>query len=190
MYPYRCHEEEGINTERGNTTGNIVNRGIVSKYDDKVFFSNLNENGHLYKKEVDGSTELLVDEPVEFINVLDGWVYYWVADTDDGKLFKIRTDGTDKTLINDDHDHYINVVDDHIYYSDYLDEGTIYKVKTDGSNKTKITDAEFPSDLSVVDNWIYYYNPHGENPGIHRIQTDGSNHSKLICKSEEHERCR
>jgi len=174
-----AHEEE-VGTERGNTVGNIVNRGLVSEYEDKIFFSNLDENGHLYKKEVDGSKELLVEEPVEFINVFDGWIYYWLADTDDGKLFKIRTDGTDKTLINEDHAHYINVVDDHIYYSDYLDEGTIYKVRTDGSNKTEITDAEFPSDLNVVDNWIYYYEPHGENSGIHRIQTDGSNHSKLI----------
>ncbi len=47
-------ENEIVNTT-GNTVGNIVNGGLVAQQEDWIYHSNLQENGHLYKKSSDGA---------------------------------------------------------------------------------------------------------------------------------------
>ncbi len=86
-------ENTVINTT-GNTIGNTVNGGLVAKQGDWIYYSNLQDNGYLYKKSSDGNnkTQLNSDDSW-FLNVIDDWVYFQNDDAG-GQLFKTLADGS------------------------------------------------------------------------------------------------
>ena len=158
---------------RGNTVGNISNYGLAAEYEGMVYYSNLRDEGRLYKKGLEnGIPQLVTDDHVGFINVFDDWVYYR---NDDG-IYKIRTDGSERTQLSNDDVMFINVVDDWIYYINYAG---IYKIKIDGSERTLLKEVDYVTCLNVVDGWIYYV-----SQGINKMKIDGSKHTRLTEKSE------
>jgi IS1 family transposase len=79
---------------------------------------------------------------------------------------------------------YINVVDDWIYFSGRIytsDTQGVYKIRTNGSDRIKLTDIENDvsiSNMSVVDDWVYYCVKSSYTEGInsiYKMRTDGTN---------------
>jgi tetratricopeptide (TPR) repeat protein len=172
---------EKLQTE-GNTQGNIVNAGIVAQKGDLIYYSNLSDNGYLYKIKTDGTGKTkLNSENSSNINVVDGWVYYMnQSQSNYYSLCKIQTDGIGETKLSSDQLSGLNVVGNWAYYENSSDNGYIYKIRTDGTGKTKLTsDKTYTKDsICVVENWIYYTN-RSDNSCLYKIRLDGSGRTKL-----------
>lgn len=163
-----------LQLNQANTNGNLVNEGLVAEKGDWIYYSNLTENGKLYKIKKDGTGRTqLSNDKCKNINIIDDWVYY-ANYSNDGTLYKIKTDGTGRIQLDDTlYIKNINVVKNWIYYR----SGTyhFYKIKTDGTEKTKFNaDVE---DIAVSGDWIYYTEAYTSN--IYKIKTDGSSTTKL-----------
>jgi len=173
---------------RGNTTGNIVNRGTAAIQGDWIYYVSDN-GGCLSKMHINGKhKERISDDSCLFINVMDDWIYYSNV-SDNNYLYGIRTDGTERTKLNDDYSENVSVVGDWIYYSrvvkeplgNYgeltsyiLTEYHLYKIHTDGTGRVKIHDDKYMF-MNVTEDWVY--NLHCDN--IYKIRTDGSEKIKL-----------
>ena len=166
-----------INIEqRGNTIGNIINEGYVTRQGKRVFIC---MDNHIYKAFNEESKCILVSD--EFVsgnlNILGDWIYYNAPND----INRIRIDGSGHEKLSDDSSDYLNVVGDWIYYVNRDDDCSIYRIHLDGSGYEKLND-DFSSYMNVVDGWIYYVNS-DDNNSIYRIRTDGSSQEK-ICDDE------
>ncbi len=162
---------------RGNSVGNIINKGLVASEGDWIYYSNIMDNGKLYRKK-SGSNEniMVIDESAWSINLVDGWIYYSNSDFGN-RIYKIRTDGTERIRLNDDYSSNINVVGSWIYYRNWDDGESIYKIRTDGSGRAKLNhDSSWH--INVVDSSIYYRNADDKNR-IYKININGSERKKI-----------
>ena len=161
----------------GNTSGNILNLGIVAEKDGWIFYSNYSDDGKLYKANKDGKNITKVcDDNAFYINVVGDWIYY--ANTlDELKIYKIKTDGTNRTKILGIGAEQITVVNDWIYFINDLEDFKIYKVKTDGTALTKINNDE-SINLNFKDDFIYYSNL-SDDGKIYKIRIDGVGRTKV-----------
>lgn len=129
------------------------------------------------KVRIDGSqkTQLMASQPkpVNFIKVVDDWVYYkYNLD----ELYRMRTDGREKTLLETSGCDFPNIVDGWIYYRRSKENGKLYKMRTDGSSKTKLYNYNCYH-INVENGWIYFTD--GGNDRLYKIRTDGCALTKL-----------
>lgn len=128
--------------------GNISNYGLVSYYDDWIYFINT-ENYNLYRINRDGTGMMVLDEgtPTSYLCVSDDSIYFCKE-----QIYKMDLDGSNKKLVCNTNIECFEVEWDQIYYSN---ENGIYKIKTDGSDNTLIS-IECAFSINVSDGWIYY----------------------------------
>ncbi len=190
---------------RGNTVGNLVNRGLVAQQGDWIYYSNEVDSedypdawgaasnappifSGIFKSRLDGTEKTYITyvPNAVFINVIGEWIYYIdggvraahaAEELWQGAVYKIRTDGTEKTQLTEADCWYMSAVGSFIYYANVSDGGRIYKMRTDGSENTRINDDESVC-LNVVDGWIYYVNQ-SDGDKIYKIRTDGTERTKL-----------
>jgi hypothetical protein len=158
---------------RGNTVGNIVNRGFAAVQGDWIYYCNSTFfSTSLDRVRTDGTQKTqLLDDFIMYLNVMDDWIYF---STEEG-LYKVRTDGTERALIVNDWAGDVSVIGDWIYYRNRSDSSKLYKIRTDGSQRIKLND-DFSESINVVGDWIYYSVP---TNGIYKIRTDGTERTKL-----------
>jgi hypothetical protein len=178
----------GLTNTRGNTVSNIANGGFVATFGEWVFYSNLDDNGNLYRMRFDGSgNQLLARDKSSHINVVGDWVYYLnPRNGANGDIYRIRTDGSNRQKLNDSFDVTdVSVVGDWVYYrialyTTYNNAGYVYRVRTDGSNR-QVLISERTFEMNVVDGWIYYVTRSGEvDNGIYRVRIDGSGRQIVV----------
>lgn len=161
---------------RGNTVGNIINRGLFAEDDGYIYYDDISNDHKLYRmnKNSANKVKLSYDE-ANNINVYNGFIYY-TNETDGGKIYKMKIDGTGKTKLSDDsRSSNVNVVDGFIYYTNK--NGGIYKLKIDGTERTKIT-YDVAQFINVLDGFIYYRNG-SDNGAIYKISINGEHMTKL-----------
>lgn len=164
--------------ERGNTSGNIANRGFAAGKGDWIYYCNANDNNKLYKINIDDSgRQKLADDDSLYVNVVGDWVYYCNC-SQNSNIYKIRTDGTKRTRLNKDDSDDLNVIGDWIFYTNRSDNGRIYKMRTDGSQKIKLSDVK-ATFTNVVGDWIYFCNQN-DNGTIYKMRKDGSGITKIV----------
>ncbi|EEG77266.1 M56 family metallopeptidase [Dethiobacter alkaliphilus] len=185
---------------RGNSTGNIVNGGLVAYQDGWIYYSNPQDEGRLYKKRTDGSEDTrLSNNSAMDINVVENWVYYnhslnrnRETRSMGGSVYRVRTDGSEEVRLNDHSSSFVQVVDDWIYYLRFELEsgGTVpYKMRLDGSEQTRIIDHN-ASELNVVDGWAYFIASERASiddfaesqKWVYRVRTDGSDLTRLVAR--------
>jgi len=165
-----------IEEKRGNTSGNINNRGIAVKQDGWIYYE---KDRSLYKMRENGNeSTMLVDDFAVCLNADGNWIYY--VSVGDGGIYKVRLNGTELTKISDDSAFNLNLVGDWLYYL----AGGIYRIKIDGTGRTLIHEDRSNLCLCVVDGWIYYtlrapLQSQDESWNIYKIRTDGSERTKL-----------
>ncbi len=166
-----------VEETRGNSSGNIINLGIVAEKDGWIYYSNSTDDDKLYKATKDNDKITMISDDVPlYLNVLDGWIYYSNI-SDKGKLYKIRTDGSERTKLANDFAEEVTVENDWIYYLNALDEYKLYKIKTDGTSRTKLNN-DSSVNLNIEGDFIYYTNM-DDNSNIYKIRKDGIGKIKL-----------
>lgn len=183
---------------RGNTVGNLSNRGYIAMEGNWVYFNCWGEKRGLYKQSlIDGEIKKLSDSVGEFLNIIDGKIYYSNL-SDDHKIYRMRTDGTDESKLNDDQSEYINVISEKIYYCNFSDNVRLYSMNIDGKDRKVVGRINYDSAffLNAFENWIYYSNDFGElddiddiededliqqkmEQGIYKIRPDGSDYTQV-----------
>lgn len=110
------------------------------------------------------------------------WFYFNL----DNNLVKQNTKNNDVEVILNDEISCINVLNGIVYgYINYEDNSNnksgIYKVNTSDNTTKLIYGGLKPSQLIVIDNWIYFSEDGGDSldKGIYRVKTDGSNFETL-----------
>ncbi|MCT4597936.1 MAG: S41 family peptidase [Vallitalea sp.] len=116
------------------------------------------------------------------ISYENGWFYFNL----DNNLVKQNTKNNDVEVIINEEISCLNVLDGIVYgYINYGDSSNnksgIYKVNTNDKTTKLIYDGMKPSQLIVIDDWIYFTNDVRQShyKGIYRIKTDGSNFETL-----------
>lgn len=162
--------------ERGNTSGNIINRGLFAEDDSYIYYDDVSNDHKLYRRNKNSANKVkLSDDEANNINVYNGFIYY-TNETDGGKIYKMKIDGTGNTKLSDDsRSSNVSVVDGFIYYTNK--NGGIYKLKIDGSEKGKIT-YDVAQFINVSDDFIYYRNG-SDNGAIYKISINGEHMTKL-----------
>jgi hypothetical protein len=132
---------------------------------------------HIYSIGREGGMAIqLLDDDVENVAVVGGWIYY--ANGDDGfRPYRVRLDGTERTKVANDETLFMTVADDWIFYSNRSDGDKLYRVQLNGTQREKISDDRVGY-LNVDGSFVYYTNTSQGN-AIFRIQTNGGAKSKL-----------
>lgn len=140
---------------RGNSSGNIVNGGLVAQQNDWIFYVNPSDNDRIYKVRFDGIGRVRVtNDRAHYINVIGEWIYFSNRDDRD-RIYRINTDGANQSSVNDDSSAYVTVIGDWIYYVNRSSQFNIYRIRTDGSEKMRLN--YLPSAaINLVSDWIYY----------------------------------
>jgi len=171
--------EEVVNANyEGNSSGNIVNGGLVAAQGNWAYFRS-NEGGSLYEGKLSGSdagARIVSTDAAWFINVSGDYIYYSNRD-DNNRLYRIRTDGSDRVPLTEGGAWFPTLIDGWIYYISENDQYQIYKISADGSGRIRISDdaAWF---INVVDDWIYYIN-RSEEEAIYRIRKDAGENTRI-----------
>jgi hypothetical protein len=147
-----------------NTIGDLAKLKITSEYaryfelniwNDELYFtrqemmSRQDDADGMYKM-VSGNPIKISDDVGEYVNIVDGWIYYALLSLDEQMICKMRTDGSGKTILNKDvRAFYLQVVDDWIYYS----HGGVNRLSRNGTRIEKI--CEYLDYLNVVGDFLY-----------------------------------
>ena len=161
---------------RGNTSGNIINEGLMAVSGDQLIYCNFEDNSALYTIRTDGSGgRKLSDDAASYVNAAGDRIYYRNG-SEGGKIYTIRTDGSDRRQVGDGNENatYLTVIDDRMYYIDRNDGNTIYTLRTDGSGRQKLNDV-YSTELNVFGDQIYY-----RSDGIHAMNTDGGDKRDVV----------
>ena len=185
-----------MRNDRGNTTGNIANGGLVAMQGDWVYYANFSDGMKLYKMREDGSgnQKLCDDKCVAFkgfysiysnINVVGDWVYYVNCnDAVSATIYKIRTDGTGRQEFSSfvvGICSYVNVIDNWIYLCEgnAWGDGPLVKIRADGTGEEYLNEDEVCSYINVVEGWVYYRYGELESAGLYKKRIDGTGKQKL-----------
>ena len=94
-------ENIGISNAIGNSGGNIINEGIITKQGEWLYYINPADNNKIYKTKTDMSGKAkLCNDKSSCLNVIGNWLYY-VNWSDRGKIYKVMVDGTNRKKICD-----------------------------------------------------------------------------------------
>jgi len=171
LFPYSDNDSGN----RGNTIGNLVNGGMAAEEDGWIYFSNKGDSSKLYKMKADGTEKIKMDDlSCEYINVVDGWIYFIAGDAQNSApIYKMKVDGTGKTDVGNDDCSEIVVIGSWIYYTTGSE---LCKMRTDGTHKTLINTG-LAYDVNVVGDWIYYNG--GDSGYTYKIRVNGTNNTLL-----------
>jgi hypothetical protein len=182
LYKIKTDESQKIRLTQCNDV--IIIREVVG---DWIYY--LKDDNCLYKMKTDGSciTKLSIRDD-GYIDIEDGWIYYYLKVEDDTCLYKMKTDGSCKTKLCD-HVRDMIIKGDWIYYGNILG---LYKIKTDGTHKTRLDDGnDRYDDIHIVNDWIYYSGhihmnrDETVNDTRYRIKTDGTFKKKIYSTTHD-----
>ncbi|MCL2884138.1 MAG: DUF5050 domain-containing protein [Oscillospiraceae bacterium] len=160
--------------QRGNTTCNLLNKGDVAVQGNWIYYCNTVDHGALYKMNIDGSDkQKLNDICSEYINVMDGWIYYVDTSFSGTGVYKIKTDGTQNAKLTDKGTvmSYLLVLDNALYF---IGNNNLYKMKNDGTGLVTLT-ADVQK-FFYEDNGLYVIKSDG---ALYQMTTDGTNVTKI-----------
>lgn len=167
----------------GNSSGNIINSGMIAENDEYVFISSLsgNKNGIFKKSKADGTVTKICEDRAIYLNFYDGNLYY-VNLSDNGFIYKIDDDGDDREKKGDfENCEYLSFLDENIFFEFAdSDSGRIYnpyKIDDDFDNLVKLNDDDVEGLIS--DGEYLYYSNWSDGGKIYKMKIDGTEKIKL-----------
>lgn len=184
-------KEPEVPNVNGNSYGNIINDGFVSKQDNLLIYMKYNDSkiplfnhNDIMIKQEDGKNEVkLTSKSFGDINVMKEWIYYTVMPISDiPMLYRVKLDGTEKERLVKGAE-YVQVKNDGIYYYDTIKNG-IYKMNLDGTNTVQIYSPkqEVTMNFFVDREQIYFYKPtdeFGAEGNLYKMSQNGENIKKV-----------
>lgn len=154
----------------GNTTGNLVNSGIVCEAGGKIYYFNKNDDKKLYAMNLDGSDKESFDkiQGAMELNYGGDYLYYQA-----GGIYRVKLkDKSVETLVENNCRNMV-VADATIYYvHNDNDINRIHCMNLDGSMDQVLTENTCNA-LNVDGSYIYYIN-NSDSGKIYRMKLDGS----------------
>lgn len=174
----KMEKSREIKNEMGNTSANLANSGLLVEKERILYFASA---GKLYKKEGDTIKkicEIEGDSSIGYVNVSNGWIYFWGTGDEGAGVYKVKEDGSDFQRIVSDERGWSDVwvIGNDIYY-DYN-----YKMKKDGSDKIQIGEKRTPISYSfnISDGYMYYCAEKTEGEyGIFSEKLDGTDLTEI-----------
>lgn len=179
----RTHWNTGF--ENGNTAGNLYNNGLICERNGTIYFSNPNDNHHLYSMSVDGTNlKKLRNDIASFINADDHYVYYVrnnasAVSSGDFSFLHINTNSLCRYDIKTGNikvlDHkpsiYASLIGNQLYYIHYDTEtaSTLYRIKLDGSEKEQVDPN--PYFTCSANGQYFYFNGIANDHHIYQLDT-------------------
>jgi len=167
----------------GNTSGNIVNSGLIAENDEYIFISapSGNREGIFKKSKKDGKVTKICEDRAYSLNFYDDKLYY-INLSDNGCVYKIDDDGDDRGKEGDFQDcEYLSFSDECVFFEFVnADNGRIYnpyKADDDFNELEKLNDDDVQG-LIYNDGYLYYSN-YSDGGKIYRMKTDGTEKTKL-----------
>lgn len=153
----------------GNSSGNLLNKGLYCEYDGKIYFSNPVDEGKLYVMEGNLSDcKKLSEDTAESINVAGKYIIYArhnqhqeknndnVFSISDTGMYRMNKNGTDTKTLFDSVVNVVNLSGNTIYFQRNNDSGFgVYQIDIDKSNEKEVTE-EHLSPLAIKDGMLYY----------------------------------
>lgn len=155
----------------GNTAGNLLNGGAFCEKDNKIYFSNPNDDGSLYEMNNDCTGFLkLHSDKAAYINTAGPYIYYSRINNtrehamgsififDNTGIYRIRKKGgSHMKQLYKDPVGMVNLSGNYLYYQHYQDKKglELYRVKIDGKDNAKIS-GEGIVPASISDGAMYY----------------------------------
>lgn len=121
---------------RGNSSGNLINKGFFAQQEDWVYYYDPFNQGALTKARLDGSeSQVICEYAAMYINVSGDWIYFvndgYSTGGDPGGIFRIKTDGSGLEQLFADFAKGLTLDGDWLYFYDF---SNIYRIKIDGSD--------------------------------------------------------
>lgn len=172
-------------TTNGSTAGNLYNGGLFCERNGKVFFSNFNDDGALYKMDLEcNHVEKISDDKPCFINADDHYVYYsrinYTKESAPQSVFifynrgiyRIDHDGSNLTLLYKEPSGLLSLYGNSVYYQHYYKQTgtTFYRVGIDAKNEEKINNEPLLP-ASFYNGYLYYAGV-TEDHFIHAMNVD------------------
>ncbi|MCL2053863.1 MAG: DUF5050 domain-containing protein [Oscillospiraceae bacterium] len=163
----------------GNTSGNIVNKGLAAFDGEWIYYSDPADGYRLRKMSIDGSVnQLLSNEQAININVLDGIVYFTCVSFNK-YAYRIFPDGTGEDDFPGNDANFLTVADDGwFYYSRY--HGIYARNITNYRNNMEPGEFyinrmiwDWGDEISLADGKIFYINK--EKDALYSMARDGKN---------------
>lgn len=180
-------------TAIGNYSGNLLNEGLVCEYKNRIYFSNLDEQGTLYSMDSNGTDvkKVYIDK-ASFINVYGNSIYYarrnntlndnvgsFFAFNRTG-MYRINLDGTNITPLYDKATGLLALSGNQVLYQHYSTEKglELYKVNIDAKEEKKLSDEPILPYV-IHDEKLYYIGAKSEH-NIHVM--DLKNYTSKVLK--------
>ena len=125
----------------GNTSGNLINKGLFAEHNGKIYFSNPYDGDKLYSMNSDCTNiKKLSDDSVSYINVTDNYIFYVRNNFDKdnaGMIFRGQLYGVIRSKLNGKNAKALTVdvistmalIGNRVYYGSY-DNGKIQTMYT------------------------------------------------------------
>ena len=162
---------------QGNLQCNMINGGIAASDDNYIYYRS-NDNYSLYRMKKDGKDqELVLAEPVSYISVYEGFIYFYSqTDTPYIGRYEIKSGRTD-TLYSGKAES-IRIVNDRMYFRNAADKLYLYSMDLNGGNPKPENEIPELNNLMLDGEYIYYLNTQDGNR-LYRAAMDGSEYQKL-----------
>ena len=135
----------------GNTAGNLQNNGLFCENDGVVYFANPYDNNTLYRMDPDESNmEKLSSMAVKWINAAGKYLYFYQSDTNEGSGLGYVVKSTG-----------------------------LYRMDKKGS-RTTLLRRDAVSDVTLIDNHVYFQNLTNSPSTLDRISIDKENEATLL----------
>lgn len=175
----------------GNTGGNLNNGGLFCESDDRIYFSNLEDEGKLYSMSTDLTDfKKLYDDNASYINAAGPYVFYTRRNDRIGSasgflsfsntgLYRVTTKGKKIGRLYGDPTQAAALYGNYVYYQHYDKQSglQLYKAKIDGSEDIKLLEsAVLP--CSIDTNMIYYAGEDGDS-SIYGMSVNSGDTTKI-----------
>jgi hypothetical protein len=159
-----------VTPARGNTTGNLVNDGLVAESNGVIFYAE-NYDGGIFRISPDGRKEKLATGRSNNLSVVGDWIYYY--NYQNMQISKIPVTGGTPTSLLEMDISCLYVLKDRLYFN----REKIYTMDINAQNFHSINDHNSMY-MNIVGDWIYYSNEDDEGK-IYKIRTDSTGETKL-----------
>lgn len=154
----------------GSTAGNLYNGGLFCEQDGDVYFSNFDDDGALYKMDLNcDNIEKISDDKPSYINADDHYLYYarinYTKESSSQSvftffnrgIFRINHDGSNLLLLFKDPSGLLSLYGNQVYYQHYgLKTGTTFHQIDIDSKNDKIISNDPLIPASFYNGSLYY----------------------------------
>ena len=124
---------------KGNTTGNLMNGGLIVRYGDEYYFTDFSNNEYLSKTDLEWKSKVVLHKSASRNFNLIGNKLFFCDMGDEQKIKCIDLTTHQVSTLVHDNSFLVNVVDDYIFYRNNTDGQRMYRYSLISNENIPIT---------------------------------------------------